>query len=199
MRPRQFTDEELLAAARRCILEHGPAVPISTIAAELGVSAAALFHRVGSKAELLRQALQMDDPAEWIARIEQGPDQRPVREQLAEIAHAVDDFLRRMMPTFVMLRVSGMCPGDLFEFDEPPPVRAVRAFAGWFSRLHDDGRLHAPRPHAVAVALFGALQARHVMRHAVGEAFPDGEPDYVETLVDVFVGGLQPARDEVSR
>src|SRR5690606_4529176 len=124
MRPRQFTDEELWAAARRCILEHGPAVSIATIAGELGVSSSALFHRVGSKAELLRRALQLDERLGWIARVEQGPDARPVQEQLAEHAHAIDEFLRQMMPTFVMLRASGMCPVEVLEPpDELPPVR----------------------------------------------------------------------------
>jgi AcrR family transcriptional regulator len=197
MRPRQFTDEQLCAAARRCILEHGPAVPIATIAAELGVSAAALFHRVGSKAELIRRALDLDERLEWIQQVERGPDERPVRDQLIGLAQTVDAFFRRMMPTFVMLRASGMCSADLFESpDELPPVRAVRAFTRWFAALHDDGRIHAPRPGAVAVALLGALQARHALRHAVGESFPDGEPDYLETLVSVFVEGLQPPRPE---
>jgi AcrR family transcriptional regulator len=194
MRPRQFTDEELWAAARRCILEHGPQVPVATIAAELGVSSAALFHRVGSKAELLRKALEIDERLEWIQRIERGPDDRPVKEQLGELVRTVDEFFRRMMPTFVMLRSSGLCPQELFEpSGELPPVRAVRAFTQWFAALHEQGRIVAPRPRALAVALLGALQARHALRHAVGESFPDGEPDYLETLVALFVEGLRPA------
>jgi AcrR family transcriptional regulator len=195
MRPRQFTDEALWEAARRCILEHGPGVPIATIAAELGVSSAALFHRVGSKAELLRRALKIDEHLEWIARVERGPDERPVEVQLLELVRTVDAFFRRMMPTFVMLRASGVCPGHLFEASEErlPPVRAVEAVTGWFTRLHAEGRIDAPRPGALAVALFGALQARHALRHAVGESFPDGEPEYLETLVGLFVSGLRPS------
>ena len=45
MRPRQFSDDELLQTARRCFLEHGPGVSTGLIAEELGVSQAALFKR----------------------------------------------------------------------------------------------------------------------------------------------------------
>jgi AcrR family transcriptional regulator len=202
MRPRQFTDEELYDVTRRCILEHGPAVSIGTIAAALNVSSAALFHRFGSKAQLLRHALRIDidDELGWVRRVEEGPDARPVAEQLAEIAHAMDDFFRRMMPTFLMLRASGLCPRDLFDPDTPaPPIRAIRALTNWIARLHEQARVHAPQPQAIALAFFGGLQSRHAMRHAIGEHYPDGGPHYIDTFVSVFSAGLRVEKGRADR
>src|SRR5579864_4634496 len=48
-RPREITDEQIVAAARRCFLERGAGVSAGEIAQELGVSHTTLFNRFGSK------------------------------------------------------------------------------------------------------------------------------------------------------
>lgn len=191
MRPRQFTDEELYAVARRVFLEHGPGVSTAVIAAELGVSSPALFRRVGTKEELLLRAMTQGLPPPWIERVVAGPDERPVREQLLDVAHEVDAFFTRMMPAFSTLRAAGICPQDLLDhFDEPPPVRAIRALTGWFQRLHERGRVRAPNPEAVAIAFLGSMHARSMFRHILGDVAPTGGPDYLRDVVDMLLQGI---------
>ena len=57
MRPRSFTDDELLDTARRVFLEHGAGASTEQIAQQLGVSQAALFKRIGTKQELMVRSL----------------------------------------------------------------------------------------------------------------------------------------------
>lgn len=58
-RPRSVSDEEILAATMSAIGRHGPAgLTLAHVAAEAGVSPAALVQRFGSKARLLAAAAQ---------------------------------------------------------------------------------------------------------------------------------------------
>ena len=189
MRPRQFTDQELLETARRCFLEHGPNVSTATIAAELGVSPPALFRRVKTKEELLRRALAHPVYPPWIQHLEQGPDDRPVADQLLELATEMDAFFNKMAPAMATLRASGVCIEEMFaNFEEPPPIRAVKALRAWFeAAAADDLDLDL---QAMALAFIGAMQARHMSRHLLGDAFPDGGPNYLQTIVAVFACAL---------
>ena len=112
MRPRQFTDDELFAAARRCFLEHGPTVSVAVIAGELGVSQAALFRRVGTKDELMLQALS-PRPPEWIARIAEHESDAPVHEQLLALVREMDASFRQMMPCIAVLSAAGVTPHEV--------------------------------------------------------------------------------------
>lgn len=197
MRPRQFTDEQLLETARRCFLQHGPNVSTSTIASELGVSPAALFKRVGTKDALLRRALSDGMYPAWHDLATAGPDERPIPDQLRELAHSIDDFFRRLLPRLSVMKAAGLCPKDIFDqFDEPPPVVGHRALTGWFARLAEHGRARVPRPEATALAFLGSLQARHALRHAIGETYPDGGPFYLDVLVETFWAGIAPTPKE---
>ena len=49
MRPRLVSDDEILDAARTCLLAHGPSVALSVIGERLNVSGPALLKRFGSK------------------------------------------------------------------------------------------------------------------------------------------------------
>lgn len=192
MRPRQFTDAELFAAAREVILAHGPSVSAKRIAEELGVSAAALFKRVGTKDELIRRALVGVDVPAFVLSLERGPDDRPVRTQLLERAREIDSFFIQAMPAIAMLKAAGFCPAEVFADQEvPPPVRALRALSAWFHTLAEQGRLRCADTHALAVAFLGSLQARHALR-SFFPSYPDGGPDYPETMVDTLLAGIAP-------
>jgi AcrR family transcriptional regulator len=193
MRPRQFTDEEMLSVARQCFLAHGPGVSTQTIADALGVTAAALFRRVGNKRELLFRALAPELPPPFVNMLEAGPDDRPVLAQVVELATKVDAFFRSMAPFLSVLRASGLTPKDMFErFDEPPPLRAVRALTAWLSTLHGAGRVHVPSPEAAALAFLGGLQSRHFMQHTCGHSYPKGGADYVEVFAHLYYRGIAP-------
>lgn len=194
MRPRQFTDQELFETARRLFLEHGPSLPTSRIAEELGVSQGALFKRVGTKQELLRRALFGGTPLPaWIGIVEAGPDERPLREQMIELAQRIDRFFHEVMPAIATLKAAGVRPTDIFDpDDDPPPIKAHRAISGWFARLVEAGRIEVDDCDALAVAFLGALQAPHALRHIIGRQYPDGGPNYAEVLVDTLLTGIAP-------
>lgn len=196
MRPRQFTDAELYEAAREVILAHGPSVSAKRIAEALGVSAAALFKRVGTKHELIRRALVGVDLPPFIKSLEQGPDERPVRDQLLERAREIDAFFVRAMPAIAMLKAAGFCPAEVFDDHAvPPPIRTIRALEAWFETLRTQGRVTFDQPEAIAVAFLGALQARHAVR-SFFPSYPTGGPTYLETLVDTTLRGIAPKESE---
>lgn len=196
MRPRQFTDTELYEAAREVILAHGPSVSAKRIAEALGVSAAALFKRVGTKHELIRRALVGVDVPGFIKSLEHGPDDRPVREQLLERALEIDAFFAKAMPAIAMLKAAGFCPGDVFKDQKvPPPIRALGALRSFFESLRAQGRVAFDESEAVAVAFMGSLQARHALR-AFLPGYPSGGPNYLETLVDTTLDGIASKESE---
>jgi AcrR family transcriptional regulator len=193
MRPRQFSDEALMEVARRCFLEHGPNVSTKTIAAQLGVSPPALFRRVGSKGELMRRALAIPNPPAWVLRLEAGPTDAPVHDQLLSLGRDISAFFVKMMPAIATLRAAGISPTDVFrDVEVPPPIRAARAFAAWFQTLADQGRIEVADPEATGVAFLGALQSRHMAQHLLGNMYPDGGPHFVERTCDVFARGIAP-------
>lgn len=194
MRPRQFSDAEALEIARGCFLEHGPRVSTSVIADELGVSQAALFKRFKTKQALMIRALAPHGRPAWIDVVEAGPDDRPVPEQLRGVVEGINAFLEQMLPCFTVLRSAGIAPESIIqEFEVPPPILAHRTMTAWLGRLHAIGRAHVPRPQSTAMAFLGAIHARHMLHHVLGEHTPQTEPGFLDNLVDVFWAGIDPA------
>lgn len=194
-RPRTFTDDELLDTARRCFLEHGPGVSTSTIAEALGVSQAAVFKRFPTKQELIVRALTPRAMPTWIGKLMAGPDDRPVPEQLRELAGDIDGFLTQLMPCISVLSSAGLRHEDMFaHYPVPPPVMAHRAFEAWFTVLIESGRVRATSAAALVTAFLGSMQGRRFMQHALGDRAPDSGPDYLDNLVELFWGGLDPER-----
>ena len=98
-RPRQVSDVQILEAARACFLEHGASVSTTVIAKRLGVSQAALFKRFGTKEDLLVAALRpgpemVRELLDWLA---EGPDERPIPEQLLDLGVRVRSFFGRLL------------------------------------------------------------------------------------------------------
>lgn len=196
MRPRQFTDAELFAAAREVILAHGPSVSAKRIAEELGVSAAALFKRVGTKQELIRRALVGVNVPDFVLHLEQGPDDRPVHEQLLERAQEIDAFFTKAMPAIAMLKAGGFCPSEVFaDLDFPPPIRALRAMTSWFETLRAQGRVTTTNSEATAMAFLGSLQAPHAVRSFL-PSYPNGGSSYLSSLVANTLHGIAPQSSE---
>ena len=73
-RPRKHTDEELLAVARAVFIAHGPAVSMSVIAEQVGLSQPALSKRFGSKETLMVRALLPEPIDAWADMLDAGPD-----------------------------------------------------------------------------------------------------------------------------
>jgi len=196
VRPRQFLDKDLLAVARACFIEHGPSCSTALIAEQAGVSQATLFKRFGTKRLLLRAALKPEPPLELLALISAGPDERPIPDQLRDIAAALLAMFERLLPCVMTLWAAGEDPaGMLPECDgPPPPVQARLLLRAWFERVTDGGRARPGDADARAMAFIGACKERSFQHHL----FPDAatQPSaaaYAQSLVDTIWAGCAPA------
>jgi AcrR family transcriptional regulator len=196
MRPKIATDSELLDIARECFLSQGPSVSTTFIAERAGVSQATLFKRFGTKADLLFKALGLDDVRPWLPRLEAGPDERPIQEQLRELARALVQFFDRALPAMMAFRASGPNAVPIHLNDGscedavPGPVRARLALAKWFELGQRNGRLRAFDTGSAAIAFIGAVQGPAIRRHLAGDAIDtDG---YADRFVDTFWSGIKP-------
>jgi AcrR family transcriptional regulator len=194
MRPRSFSDEDLLETAKRIFLESGPGVSTTKIAEALGASQAALFKRFATKKKLMVQALMPKATPAWIERIAKGPDERPVPEQLRQIVAEVDQFFSRMMPALSCIRAAGISPESMVKDfpGGPPPVLAHNALVAFFAALHEQGRAKVPHPKVAATAFLGAMHTRHNLEHMLGDQAPDFGANYSDHMVDLFWAGLKP-------
>jgi len=169
-RPRNTTDEQILAEARACFLEHGAGVSTALIAERLGISHGVLFQRFGTKEQLLRAALLPALEPPWLAQVRAGPDDRDLREQLRELAEVISDYLESIVPGIAVLRAAGFRLESMSaRREELPPVRARAEIAAWFTRAGDRGRLRVPQPEHAADLFLGALQFRPSMQHLVDQ------------------------------
>jgi AcrR family transcriptional regulator len=187
-RPRSISDEEIHGAAREVFVEHGPNAPVSLIAKNLGVSHAALFGRIGTKEQLLLEALAPERPLA-LERLAEPPGER-ARETLLEVLTELLTFFRRVVPNLVVLRAAGRSMADLPPRDEAPPPVALRwSLARWLERASESGALPPLRSWAVAEGLLGAMEARCFNGYLGGGAFAPGSDDaFVCELVDGLLG-----------
>jgi len=197
-RPRTVSDDELLAVARDLLLREGARVATGAIAAAVGLSQAAVFKRFGTKDGLIVAALAPKLPEEWLAQVQVGPGDGPVDDQLIAVLLGFHAIFAKVLPALAVMRDSGI---DLHKIasklDTPPPVRARKALTAWLAVAHAQGRLDAPEPEPIAMALLSSVQARCFMHHMMGDAaqLPPVEP-YVETVVRQFWRGMAPRSEE---
>jgi AcrR family transcriptional regulator len=198
-RPRQVLDEDILAVARACFIEHGASVSTETIAARLGVSGPALLKRFGSKRELLKAAFGMGKTPPWLELVQRGPDERELTVQVREIAGVIDAFFREMVPAFSVLREANITPEEWrgSNPDSPPPARTYEAMAGWFRRAQEQGRVREGDPSVMAGMFLASLQYRYFLAHITNKAVPPQEEDpWVDSVVDTFWRGVAPEPGE---
>jgi len=194
-RPRQVTDEQILAAARRCFLSDGPGVPTSAIAEELGISQAALFKRFGTKQRLIVRACCLESVPDWITGLDIPPEaDRPIRPQLVAIGMLLVDFMRQLAPRLAVLKANGIDPREMLkEFDVPPPVLGHRSLSRWLRMAVANGQLRECDADTVAFQLMGAIHGRTMLDQFVGEHLPAMDPEtYVTEIVGVMLDGLMP-------
>lgn len=194
-RPRQVLDEEILVAARACFIEHGASVSTETIASRLGVSGPALLKRFGSKRELLKAAFAVGVAPPWLPLVEGGPDARDFPEQLREVALAIDDFFRKMVPAFSLLREAGITPEEIRGKEETArPVQVQQAMASWFRRAQERGFLRPGDPIVMASVFLAGVQYRYFLAHVTQQSVPTEQEDpWIERLLDILWRGVGPA------
>jgi AcrR family transcriptional regulator len=203
VRPKQISDSDLLHAAREAFLRDGPKTAVAQIAERLGVSAAALFQRVGSKAQLMLLALLPGAPAALAALAQAPATDRAVSIQLYELLLELMEFLAAVVPSMIVLRAAGLFPppkkarkkGGTAEDAEsyvPAPVALRDKLALWLSAAERDGRIKLRDPRACAEALLGAMEARCFNRHVGGDDYVRGaDADFLRNLIAGLLEDLE--------
>jgi len=190
-RPRQVSDQDILATARRCFLEHGPSVSTVTIAEQVGLSQAALFKRFGTKNDLMFRALLPPALPAWVEIVERGPDDRPLVVQLEEVAHHMVAFFSNFIPCMSTLRAASVEVEEVFRrYHVPPPVRARAAFIRWLEMAEARGLIRPVDHASMAEALIGGLQGHVFLSHVLGQE-PDTER-FIASWLDLVWRGLRP-------
>jgi AcrR family transcriptional regulator len=195
VRPRHFTDDEMLDVARACFIAHGPGVSTTVIADAAGVSQATLFKRFGTKQELMEEALRPRRPVALLARLAAGPDTRPIDVQLHEIGLQLQALFDRVLPCAMAMWASGTPPSTVFrDPEQAPPVLTRRALSTFIRRAQEQGRMAGGDPEALAMQFIGATKELVFQRHIFRDAIPSADPEaYVSTLIQAFWAGCAPA------
>lgn len=198
VRPRQFSDRELLETARALFLEHGPGLSTTVIADAAGVSQATLFKRFGTKKALMIRALMPDSEGpQWQALVRM-PDDRPLFEQLLEKGLIMTAFFQELLPCVAMLRASGAdIMGELHASGQvPPPVRALDCMQAFFDRAIAEGRMRPVSSEMLALTWLGALRNRAFFQHMMPDRPLEGDDhSYVHSLTETIWQGIHPVEE----
>jgi AcrR family transcriptional regulator len=195
-RPRTTSDEQILAIARECFLEHGPGAATALIASRLGISHAILFQRFGTKESLMRAALTPKLDPSWLEEIRSGPDGRAGRTQLRELAASVFRMYQSAIPGIAVLRSAGLVPK--LPLDKPenlPQVQTRREIEAWFTRAASRKIVRATHSQHAADLLLGALLFRPFQQHIGRVAHTPAENiAFLEFVVDAVWNAVRPTR-----
>jgi AcrR family transcriptional regulator len=198
-RPRTISDEAILRATRRCLLEEGGAVPTTRIAAVLGISQATLFQRFGTKEKLFIAAARPGESAQALESfLAVGPDDRPIHEQLCEIGVGLSLMFERRYPLFQALRSVGIGHEQVFAgMAVPPPIRGHRALVAWLDRAQSGDQLGAVDTTLFAAAFAGSIYGRFFIELLSGEALiAHSREEFLDDLVRLLLQGAQGGTDE---
>ncbi len=194
-RPRRVSDAQILEVARACFLEHGASVSTTVIAKRLGVSQAALFKRFGTKEELLIAALRPGPEMvrELLDFLAEGPDERPLPEQILDLGVRVRRFFGRLLPRVAQLRSAGLSPPHCAKGRPIPPQRVHAALSAWLQRALERGLIRACDVDAAAYALLGALNLQTFLEYAAGKEPAKDLRAEIEPVVEIVWRGLDPS------
>jgi AcrR family transcriptional regulator len=195
----------VLGAARRVFAERGfEGATLTAIAAQVGVSPAALLRHAPTKDALFSAAMApaRDDlvlPMDGLSAVPGTADPLPVLRKLAlefvpfiesRIGETVVSWLRRQAavldPSF---KTETLCLFDPAA-GPSPPQRALALLASYFRRAAKAGRMRVRDPDAAALAFIASLQA-YVFLHRVAKIAdpPMPLPRYVDALLDIWTEG----------
>lgn len=192
-RPREISDEQILVAARRCFLTRGAGVSAADIARELGVSHTTLFNRFGSKEGLMLAALGPPKEIGWVATLDAGPDERPIREQLVELAKVMSAYFLDLQGGLGVLQAAGVDPKKAYRGrkGESAPEQAYRALVGWLDRAREQDRIKTADVDALASTILAALHGwAFTARVCGGSTSAAASERYVERFVELLWNGI---------
>jgi TetR/AcrR family transcriptional regulator, mexJK operon transcriptional repressor len=197
-RPKVSRDE-VLAAAREAFAERGfAATTLTSIAARLDVSAAALLRHAATKEELFASCMApgVDDetsPIDFLAELDGSEDPRLV---LRRIGRAFVPFFERkfaqQVAGFMHARAADRLAFPPFA-DHPrptPPQRNFERIAEYFRRAVRAGTLRVGDPEAAALTFVASLHAYVVMQRLAQVPDPPIELErYLDTLLEIWDRG----------
>jgi AcrR family transcriptional regulator len=192
-RPKEVTDEQIVVAARRCFLERGAGVSAHDVARELGVTHTTIFNRFGSKEALMIAALGPPEKIPWVATLEAGPDDRPIRAQLAELCMVMSAYFQNLQAGLAVLHAAGITREKVWRGrkGEPPPVQAFRALTEWLLRAQGQRRLARCDVKTLAATIMGALHNWALTARLCSQSrVPATGERHVELFIDLLWNGI---------
>lgn len=192
-RPRKVSDEEILAAARRAFLAQGVNVSATDIAPEIGISHTTIFNRFGSKEALMIAALGPPERIPWVATLEAGPDERPIRQQLLEHAKVMAAYFEELQAGLSVLGAAGIASAPVCDEAEEgsSPAQAFQALAAWLRRAQAQGRLAECDVETLTSTILGALHNFAFKRQVCSQPIcPSDKERHVERFIDLLWSGI---------
>ncbi|HEY7446129.1 MAG TPA: helix-turn-helix domain-containing protein [Vicinamibacterales bacterium] len=186
MRPRSVTDEDIIDAARNCLLAVGPSVTVAAIGERIGITGPAVLKRFGSKENLVARALLSEPPPD----LSHGPDPGPLRAQLVETLLHIERLLLGAAPKLATLRAGGVKASQWL--DKPHPRKARESLRGWLVKARKTHGLSHPDLDAAADLLISLVEARGFLSWVEPTWVETGD-DWASRAVDALFGDLRPA------
>lgn len=201
VRPRQTSDEEILAVARDCFMEKGLQVSTRTIAEKLGLSQPALFKRFKTKADLFIAALTPSEKMPVLDWIEQQPAEGPLLPQMETLLFKVWEQLKEIIPRVMVLHmaINNLSPDKLLsKFEVPPPTLILLAIGAFVKRAQQNGQISkALSPEALALNIMGTLQGRAFFNLVIKNPVPtETDEAYIKQTAQLLCRGIEPSENE---
>ncbi len=202
--------EQVLRASREVFAERGyEGTTLTSIAARVGLSPAAVLRHVPTKEALFREALAAGEvepalPSDFLAGL---PDDADPSAALARLARTLAPFIERKMgeniARFFKARNEAEARTVRLPFDprrkSSPPARVLAALEAYFRRARNAGRLRLSDPRAAALAFLGAIQS-YVFMHKVARISPPVALDrYLATLLEIWSRGAIASKRRIGR
>jgi AcrR family transcriptional regulator len=192
-RPPTVDREEILAAARAVLREHGVRATTALVAERAGISEGSIFNRFPTKRALFRAAIEpMFGSGPWTRALPQGLGTSKVPGHLVEVGVEMARFFRTIIPIIVVSIAEAGGPDDA-----PPPSAIAAQMRRLADYLEAEARAGRMRPHdslLLARAFVGAIFHFVFLDVTIGMAreLPLGAEDYVRGVVDLLWHGLAP-------
>jgi AcrR family transcriptional regulator len=191
-RPRTVSDEQILEATRAAVRRHGPSVSLDTIAGRLHVSQPALLKRFKTRNKLFIAALMPPETPPFLKRLEAGPGDEPIGQQLEEVLSEMASFFDEIAPLLSALRESGIPNHEAHP--KRPHLAALNALAGWLVRATQRGLLDVADPEAAAVAVLASVFTPAMMCHHLGKrTWKRNSSQMVPALSSLWAKAFHPA------
>ena len=203
-----MTRDQVLTAAREAFAARGyDGTTLAYIAAQVGVSPAALLRHAPSKHALFAMSMssQAAPPLMPIRFLDSARGTEDPREVLRQVANAFVPFIEARFGEhiarwqFANVGTTRAIPLPFDPDQKPtPPERALGQLEGYLRRASRAGRIQVRDPRAAALSFLGSLQA-YVFFHKMLRLDPPLPLSrYVDTLIAIWTEGaiesLRPAR-----